>query len=446
MSLMQSGAARLISPNAQAVLDWVHAQLVTNREWPTFAPLDAAMDRSGIDAYAGLQELDEHLIRGNRFFNDDSRVELSIDGIAATHQGEATIALFLRILSICVDRRYDEVDLLEAAADTIEAGAAAGVAGNLGPLLVHLPARLDGPDARLIRALAGHTQVVVALPDLDGAGAAELAARLGVDLPPTTISAAAPPAAATAVIASDPIEEVRAAVRGVLAAMEGHRTVPLHRAAIVHADEDTYGTALRDTLRAAGITPVVLGGRPLADSVAARGLLGLIRLREQEWSRPAVLAWLSGLPHRGGVLRSQARWDQLSRDAGAVRGADQWRSRLTQLADSRARQLAHLETDGDLTDARRAAIRRDIDDARAIAEQVVAMDLATPGGADLGGARQLGPRSPGPLPRPGPRMDRGGRGGLADGPSNTRTDPSSILTGKLTSSWRWGSRRIARTP
>jgi hypothetical protein len=110
MSLMQSRAVRPISPQAQAVLDWVHAHLVTNREWPTFAPLDAAMDRSGLDAYAGLQELDEHLIRGNRFFNDDSRVELSIDGIAAAHQGEATIALFLRILSICVDleRRWTQ--------------------------------------------------------------------------------------------------------------------------------------------------------------------------------------------------------------------------------------------------------------------------------------------------------------------------------------------------
>jgi hypothetical protein len=48
-----------------------------------------------------------------------------------------------------VNRKYDEVDLLEAAAAALEASAAAGVAGNLGALLVHLPARLDGPDARV---------------------------------------------------------------------------------------------------------------------------------------------------------------------------------------------------------------------------------------------------------------------------------------------------------
>ena len=365
------GAARLAAEGRATLTTVTRAALVRRALRTAGEVLAGSADQAGlVDLIAALAL--ELRRRGD--LSADTRRILGADtstARAALH----TIAEYERLRDVA--RRYDEVDLLEAAAAALEAGDATGVAGNLGTLLVHLPARLDAPDARLLRAMAVHTQVVVALPDLDGDGGAELAARLGVDLPPAAIPAPVPPAAATAVIATDPIEEVRAAVRGVLAAMEGHRAVPLHRVAIVHADEDTYGTALRDTLRAAGITPVALGGRPLADSVAARGLLGLVRLREQEWARPAVLAWLSGLPHRGGLLRSQVRWDQLSRDAGAVRGADQWCSRLTQLADSRARQLAHLETAGDLTDGRGAAIRRDIDDARAIAEQVAAMDLAT---------------------------------------------------------------------
>ena len=364
------GAARLAGEGRAPLTAVTRAALVRRALRTAGEVLSGSADQAGlVDLVAALAL---ELRRRGDLPADTHRILGT--GTATARAALHAIAEYERLRGVA--RRYDEVDLLEAAAATLEAGEAATVAGNLGTLLVHLPARLDGPEARFLRALAGHIQVVVALPDLDGIGVAELAARLGVDLPPTAIPAAAPPVAATGVIATDPIEEVRAAVRGVLAAMEGDRGVPLHRAAIVHADEDTYGTALRDTLRAAGITPVALGGRPLADSVAARGLLGLIRLREQEWSRPAVLAWLSGLPHRGGVLRSQARWDQLSRDAGAVRGADQWRSRLTQLADSRARQLAHLETAGDLSDARRAAIRRDIDDAHAIAEQVAAMDLA----------------------------------------------------------------------
>jgi hypothetical protein len=364
------GAARLAAEGRAPLSTVTRAALVRRALRSGGEVLSGSADQAGLVDLVAALALE---LRRRGDLPADTRRILGT-GTATARAALHAIAEYERLRAEA--RRYDEVDLLEAAAMALEAGDA-GVAGNLGTLLVHLPTRLDGPDARLIRALAGHIQVVVALPDLDSDAGAELAARLEVDLPPAAIPGAAPPAAATAVIAADPIEEVRAAVRGVLAAMEGPRAVPLYRAAIVHADEGTYGTALRDTLQAAGITPVVLGGRPLADSVAARGLLGLIRLRDQDWARPAVLAWLSGLPHRGGVLRSQARWDQLSRDAGAVRGADQWHSRLTQLADTRARQLEHLEGTGDLTDARRAALQRDIDDARAIAEQVSAIDLAT---------------------------------------------------------------------
>ena len=365
------GAGRLAAEGRAPLTAVTRAALVRRALRTAGEVLSGSADQAGLVDLVAALALELHR-RGD--LPDDARRILGT-GTATARAALHAIAEYERLRGVA--RKYDEVDLLEAAVAELEPGGPAGVAGNLGTLLVHLPARLEGPDARLIRALAGHTEVVVALPDLDGDASAELAARLGVDLPASAIPVATPPAAATALIAADPIDEVHAAVRGVLAAMEGERAGPLHRTAIVYADEDTYGTALRDTLRAAGITPVALGGRPLADSVAARGLLGLIRLPEQEWARPAVLAWLSGLPHRGGVLRSQARWDQLSRDAGAVRGADQWRSRLTQLADSRAGQLAHLEATGDLNDGRRAAIQRDIDDAHAIAEQVATMDLAT---------------------------------------------------------------------
>jgi ATP-dependent helicase/nuclease subunit B len=364
------GAARLAA-EGRAPLTAVTRAAVVRRALRTAGDaLSANADQAGlVDLVAALAL---ELRRRDDLPADAGRVLAT--GTATARAALLAIAEYERLRREA--RQYDEVDLLDAAATALEAGDASGLSADLGTLIVHLPARLDGPDARLIRGFAGQVPVLVALPDLEGTAAAELAARLGVEPPPSAVPVAAPAAAATAVVAADPIEEVRAAVRGVLSAMEGDRAVALHRAAIVHADEDTYGTTLRDTLRAAGVTPVALGGRPLAESVAARGLLGLIRLRDQEWSRPAVLAWLSGLPHRGGAQRSQARWDQLSRDAGAIRGADQWRSRLTQLADSRARQLEYLETTGDVSDGRRAAIRRDIEDARAIAEQVAAMDLA----------------------------------------------------------------------
>ncbi len=276
--------------------------------------------------------------------------------------------------------RHDDVDLLDAAAAVLESGAGREALTDLGAILVLLPARLDPPQARLLHALAGRAGLLVALADVEGA-ADGAAARLGAPAAvPQAVEASTPTAPAALTIASDPIEEVRSAVRDVLAALEGEDPVPLHRTAIVYRDEATYLGPLRDTLLAAGITPALLGGRPLIESVAARGLLGLIRLREQDFARPAVLAWLSGLPDRDGGPPGQARWDQLSRDAGVVRGAGQWRDRLGWLIEDRRRALAQLDAGAavPVVEARRAALERDIEDARSIAGQVRAIDESTP--------------------------------------------------------------------
>src|SRR5487761_693565 len=269
------------------------------------------------------------------------------------------------------NRLYEQVDLLEGAAAAVEGGAGEAVLRDVGVVVVHLPARLDAPEAALLRSLARHSAVVVALPAVDGMDDAMAAARLGVEPPTAAVAGSVPQATARVVIASDPIEEVRAAERDV--------PVPLHRTAIVYRDEETYGAVLRDTLRVAGIVPAVLGGRPLLESVAASGLLGLIRLRDQDFARPTVLAWLSGLPHESGVLRTQARWDLLSRIAGVVRGAGQWRNRLTELGAARAQVLRQLDADRDdpTVEARCAAIERDIEDARRIVKQVAAIDLVS---------------------------------------------------------------------
>src|SRR5487761_339114 len=277
------------------------------------------------------------------------------------------------------NRLYEQVDLLEGAAAAVEGGAGEAVLRDVGAVVVHLPARLDAPEAALLRSLARHSAVVVALPAVDGMDDAMAAARLGVEPPTAAVAGSVPQATARVVIASDPIEEVRAAVRDVLAALERDVPVPLHRTAIVYRDEETYGAVLRDTLRVAGIVPAVLGGRPLLESVAASGLLGLIRLRDQDFARPTVLAWLSGLPHESGVLRTQARWDLLSRIAGVVRGAGQWRNRLTELGAARAQVLRQLDADRDdpTVEARCASIERDIEDARRIVKQVAAIDLVS---------------------------------------------------------------------
>jgi len=276
---------------------------------------------------------------------------------------------------------YDEIDLFGGATSALDSDEGDAAWRELGAVIVHLPAGLDPPDASLVRALATRIPVVVALADLgDDVDPATSAIELLGEAAVTAIPAVAASASISIVIAPDAVEEVRSAVRAVLAALEQPDPIPLYQQAIVYRDEEAYGQLLRDNLREADVPYSALGGRPLLDSVAARGLLGVMRLREQEFSRSSVLSWLSALPDRKGVLRSQARWDQLSRDSGVVKGASQWRDLLTAFADARARSLELLkntEPEDVAVEARRAAITRDMEDARRIVEQIQAIDETT---------------------------------------------------------------------
>jgi ATP-dependent helicase/nuclease subunit B len=368
------GAGRLAARGRTPLTAVTRAALVRTALAAAGGPLQPAAQYTGlVDLVAGLAgELRRRADAGG----DHARISATgtttsraaLDAVAGYERRRAAAGL------------YDEVDLLTAAVEAVLSGEATAALRDLGAVVVHLPARLDPPDAALARALAGHTPVVVALPGLEPpAGEQGLLAGLLGDAATASVPASVAPAAITALIAPDPVEEVRAAVREVLAAAEREQPVPLHRTAIVHRDEQTYGTLLRDTLDEAGVPHAALDGRRLGDSVAARGLLGLIRLRDQDFARGAMLGWLSGLPHRGGVLRSQARWDQLSRDAGVVRGAAQWRERLTTLAEQRERSLRRLEEDPEdgAVEARGAGLSRDAADARRIVEHIGAIDEAT---------------------------------------------------------------------
>ncbi|MEA2672571.1 MAG: ATP-dependent helicase/nuclease subunit, partial [Chloroflexota bacterium] len=368
------GAGRLAARGGTPLTAVTRAALVRTALAAASGPLQPAAQHAGlVDLVAGLAgELRRRADPGG----DHARIgatgtttsRAALDAVAGYERRRAVAGL------------YDEVDLLTAAVEAVLSGDATAAVRDLGAVVVHLPARLDPPDTALVRALAGHTPVLVALPDLEpAAGERGLLAGLLGDTAAASVPASVAPAAITALIAPDPVEEVRAAVRALLAAAERDQPVPLHRTAIVHRDEQTYGTLLRDTLDEAGVPHVALDGRRLGDSVAARGLLGLIRLRDQDFARAAVLGWLSGLPHGGGVLRSQARWDQLSRDAGVVRGAAQWHERLTTLADQRERSLRRLEEDAEdgAVEARGAGLCRDAGDARRIVEHIAAIDEAT---------------------------------------------------------------------
>jgi RecB family exonuclease len=156
----------------------------------------------------------------------------------------------------------------------------------------------------------------------------------GAGTPPIATGPGASPSILTEVRAcADPDEEVRAAVRTVVAAVDAG--VPCWRQAIFHPPGPAYARAIHHELAAAGVAANGPGTRHLDRSVAGATLLGLLELTASDWARSDVMAWLSAAPivaARDGRRVPASRWDALSARAGVVHGAAQWGERLTNLA------------------------------------------------------------------------------------------------------------------
>lgn len=268
----------------------------------------------------------------------------------------------------------DRHDLLVLAADAVRAGTP--VLAELGPVVLHLPRRLGRADLGLIEALAARTAVTAVLGrtgDPDGDRPLrrlrdQLEPLLGAPDAPT--GPMAPPAPATVVLAPDPDEETREAVRAVLARLEAG-AVDLDRIAIVSRVESPYRLLLHEHLSTAGLPHHVDLPWSVAQSTPGRVLLGLLDLPERGFRRVDVARWLRSGPIRwAGRPVPASRWDAVARRAGVVQGPDQWRDRL----DRRRSELAEQVESGHLDPERAVARRQEIDELQAfmaaLAEQL----------------------------------------------------------------------------
>ncbi|MFN2519830.1 MAG: PD-(D/E)XK nuclease family protein [Candidatus Limnocylindria bacterium] len=289
-----------------------------------------------------------------------------------------TFAEYRRLLA--EGKLYDQTDLMAAAVSGV-AGPTHQRLREVGHVIVFLP-QLSRPfTVRLLRALADEAPVDIALAAFDDEladGQAKAAAvALGLDwetLPPA--GPAIPQAEVGIVIAPDPSGEVRVAVRQVAEALEDG--VPLYRMAVLCGREEPYAALVRETLDAAGLPWAALEGRPLAESVVGRGLLGLLRLRDLDFSRRAVLDWRSTLPHAGRNMPSFSDWNRISRKAGVVRGRDGWARGLDRFTSGIRERLE--ENDANRSAAETRYLERELERAQLIAAEIdrIAADTEPP--------------------------------------------------------------------
>jgi RecB family exonuclease len=247
---------------------------------------------------------------------------------------------------------YDEADLTGAAVDAVR-GEPTRVGRELGHVIVHLPQDLLQRQARLVAAVADvcPTTVVAGVTGVEAAdaGVRRSLSRIGVELPATAVPAAPGPGGATRVLtASDADDEVRAAVRAVIDA--ARRGTPLERIAILFGAREPYGRLVHEHLQAAGVPRNGAAVRPLAGSVAGRGLHDLLALADHDFRRADVVGLLGRSAGEFGPSgrAAAAEWQRVSRQAGVVAGRDQWSQRLERLAvelDRRARDIEVAGTD-----------------------------------------------------------------------------------------------------
>jgi ATP-dependent helicase/nuclease subunit B len=318
-----------------------------------------------------FNDLAESGVDGERMAQLAARGELARVAIAA-HQE------YRRLLD--EGGYHDRADLCRAAVTALETDGAHQLS-DWGPVIVYLPTRLSAPELELLAALAGAGTVELGLSwlgdQLADAEPRRWAAALGLDEPPPGLRPDSPAVWGREIlIAPDAGEEVRAAVRRVLADLE-KEGVPLHRTALVYRHAEPYQQLVKETLRAARLEPVVLGGKPISESFAGRGLLGLLHLQGRYFARGAVLNWLSSLPH-GGEGPSLAQWDRISRKAGVVRGVDQWRDRLGRKLEEDRATIEKLEKEDDeSTEPRRGFLRSEASATEQMGARIEEMDRRT---------------------------------------------------------------------
>lgn len=296
-----------------------------------------------------------------------------------------TVRLYTRFVALTAGF-YDETDLMEAAVRAVQGRSPAE--RDLGHVVAYLLERLHPTETALLTALGrkGRASAIFGLTgdtaadQTTRAAARTLAWGLGdvVESTPAGIATATNVASVT-----DPEEELRLVLRMVAGAIGAGS--PLHRMAILYRNKSPYALLAHEQLHAAGVPHNGPAVQTLAQTVYGRTLLGALRLAVSDFARDEVMEWLTGAPilEPGAGPAPAQRWDVVSREAGVVSGASQWRSRLGVFAAKLHQRAAEQSEDDPALSAR---IAHDADVTERLAQFIATLadDLTVRGARPAG--------------------------------------------------------------
>ena len=354
---------------------------------PLTSVLESAATRAvSADAGGRLRAVSSHPMTQQSFkfaFRALSRVsEDTLARLRATGGLPADTVDLFRKYRDKTSKFYDTEQLARAAARTVRDGSAIGL-NDLGFIIFFHLREMTPAQRDLVAALSERNRCAAMFNTTGDEDAdkpiADLAAALGISQSDARTGedeqnrSSARLASARLVIAPDPHQEIRWAIRRVMRLAE--RGAPFHRMAILYRQTAPYGTLIGEEMQIAGVPVAGPGRLTLADTGAGRALKGLMNIADGEFARGDVASWFTGSPVRSPTYKAgddytarfnPSRWDKLSKEAGIVGGLDQWLSRLQLYADNQIQRAEEGENQGEFDEVRANRMRREAEVALAL--------------------------------------------------------------------------------
>ena len=336
------------------------------------SPLTAIIENASIravleDAPGRLEAVSSHPSTQQSLrwtFQQLSRAPAStVERLAGRGGLTGEVADLYRRFQVCTENYYHGEDLALSAAEAVRNEPLLG-SENVGFTVFFQPRELTPGERELIEALAaaGRCAVFLGLTEEEETDAP--IKRLAGDLrgclgEPQSERPTQPSRDTRLVVAPDPHQELRWVIRHMM--RQAACGTAFHRMAVLYRKRDPYGTLIRSELEAARIPVAGVNPGTLGDTAVGRTLNGLMELSDGELKRDSVMSWLTSCPVKPAEAYAESfspsRWDSISKEAGIVRGMDQWMRRLSSFSDRQERSAKDLEEQGEISEGRAKAKR-----------------------------------------------------------------------------------------